>query len=91
MRTTTRNSGLTGVVARRGRGCGASVRFGELGDVGDLVGNELNWRVHGRRRWRSSVSFNPGGLVQWNFAAKLRELGRAFVKLFPSSVWEVEG
>jgi hypothetical protein len=32
-----------------------------------------------------------GGLVQWNFAAKLRELGRAFVKLFPSSVWDVEG
>jgi hypothetical protein len=45
---------------RRGRGCGASGRFGELGVVGNLVGGELNWWVHGRMRWRSLVSFNPG-------------------------------
>jgi hypothetical protein len=32
-----------------------------------------------------------GGLVRWTFAAKLRELNRAFTKLFPGSDWEVEG
>ena len=31
------------------------------------------------------------GLVQWIFVEKLRELGRAFAKLFPGSKWEVEG
>jgi hypothetical protein len=29
--------------------------------------------------------------VRRSLVAKLRELGRAFVKLFPSSDWEVEG
>jgi hypothetical protein len=59
-RTTSRNRGLPGAVVRRGWGCGASGRFGELGGVSDLASGELDWRVHGRRRWRSSVSFDPG-------------------------------
>jgi hypothetical protein len=32
----------------------------ELGGVGDSADDELNWRVHGHRRRRSSLSFNLG-------------------------------
>jgi hypothetical protein len=78
---TARNRGLLGAVACRGQGCRASGRFGQLGGVGDLAGDELNWRVHGHRRWRSSVSFNSGAWCSgssWQSSGSLAGLSRSY-------------